>query len=141
MKNLYLLISFLFFLSCEPILDSNKVNFIKADLTNKEVKEYNFLDCMYHDVYFPDFLVFKCENILVELCWKIENTSPKSLQELYKLTHEATDKINNLESEFIANDSEIETIARECLGRDFEAISNYYGYNADIEELIGTRTW
>jgi hypothetical protein len=43
---------------------------------------------------------------------------------------------------FYENDSEIETVARDCIGMDFEFIANAYGFeNVDVEELIATRDW
>lgn len=96
---------------------------------------------MYNDSYFPKHLVDKCRNILINLSYNIEKEKPCNLQELYKLTHTSTDKLNDLQEEFYANDSEIETAARECLGMDFEFISQAYGFEADLEELIATRDW
>jgi hypothetical protein len=63
------------------------------------------------------------------------------VQELYPLTHAATNAINDLENEFFDNNSEIETAARECLAVNFEYIATAYGFEADIEELIATRNW
>jgi len=113
----------------------------QAELENKEIKEYEFLTCMYRDNYFPKFLVDKCKQILLNLCGEIEKTQPKSLEELYLLSHQSTNEINDLEDEFYENESEIETGARECLAENFEFISNAYGFEADIEELIATRDW
>jgi hypothetical protein len=41
-------------------------------LSNEKMKAYTLLDCMYQDAYFPSFLVDKCKNILVDLCYQIE---------------------------------------------------------------------
>ncbi|MBD0399978.1 DUF5713 family protein [Flammeovirga sp. EKP202] len=113
----------------------------QTDLTNPTLKEYAFLDCMYNDSYFPKFLVDKCKNILLTLCKDIEEQQPTTLEELYQLTHLSTNKINDLEGEFDENNSEIETVARECLAENFETIAQAYGFEADIEELIATRDW
>ncbi|MGB0430119.1 MAG: DUF5713 family protein [Bacteroidia bacterium] len=113
----------------------------QAALENDKIKDYKFLDCMYQDSYFPKFLVDKCKNILLSLCNEIESQKPAELSQLYKLSHRATDQLNDLQEEFFANGSEIETGARECLALDFEAIAIAYGFEADIEELIATRDW
>lgn len=113
----------------------------QADLKNESMNQYAFLSCMYEDSYFPTFLVDKCKNILVDLCLRIEHEKPSDLEQLYKLTHEATTKINDLEDEFFENDSEIETGARECLGENFDAIAKAYSFDADGEELIAPRNW
>ncbi len=114
----------------------------QSSLNNDTIKNHEFLSSMYQDSYFPDFLVDKCKAVLLELCQNIEQKNPQSLEELYALTHSATDKINDLEDDFNENGSEIETGARECLAVDFEFIAHAYGFkNADIEELIATREW
>lgn len=113
----------------------------QQEIRNEKVRGYHFLSEMFEDSYFPKFLVEKGKTILVELCSEIENKEPKNLEELYELTHAATDQFNDLAEEFFENDSEIETAARDCIGTDFEFIANAYGFDADIEELIATRDW
>lgn len=120
---------------------SNNKMIEQTELTNSKIKDYTFLDCMYQDSYFPKFLVDKCKNILLNLCYEIETNKPTNLDELYKLTHSSTDKLNDLQDEFFENDSEIETGARECLAVNFEFVAEAYGFEADIEELIATRDW
>jgi hypothetical protein len=114
----------------------------QKDLKNEKLKNYSFLSDMYEDSYFPDHCVDRGKQILVDLCFQIEEKGPKDLTELYTLTHAATDRFNDLQDVFYENDSEIETVARDCIGMDFEFIANSYGFeNADIEELIATRDW
>lgn len=110
-------------------------------LSNVQIKTYSFLDCMYHDSYFPTFLVDKCKDVLLELCHEIETKKPSNLEELYQLTHFSTDKINDLQDDFLNHGSDIETGARECLAMNFGFIAGAYGFEADIEELIATREW
>ncbi|RKE02446.1 DUF5713 family protein [Marinifilum flexuosum] len=125
--------------------NKNKAEFkqlTKQDIKNKKLKNYKFLNGMRQDKYFPGFLVDKCERILIELCLNIEEQKPKSLNELYKLTHGATNEINELQDEFYKNDSEIETAAREIIAMDFYFIAQAYSFSAaDVEELIATRDW
>ncbi|WP_426094846.1 DUF5713 family protein [Flavobacterium sp. DSR2-3-3] len=113
----------------------------QENLKNEKMKNYAYLKDMYADSYFPKFLVDKVKTILTELCIDIEKTSPKNLEELYKLTHTATIKINDLQNEFFEHNSEIETGARESIGADFDFIAKAYGFNADVEELIAPREW
>lgn len=111
-------------------------------LSNPKMAAHRFLAEMYDDDYFPDELVKKGEDILVELCQQIEQQRPASLEELYELTHAATERFNDLQQEFDEQGSEIETAARECIAGDFEAIVHAYGFeDADTEELIATRDW
>ena len=113
----------------------------QTTLANPKIKDYAFLECMYNDTHFPKFLVDKCRNILLDLCSEIETQKPTNLDDLYKLTQAATQLLNDLEEEFYANDSEIETGAAECLAMDFDFVAQSYGFNADIETLIGSRNW
>lgn len=116
-------------------MSSNQIN-------NEKLKNYKFLEGMYDDSCFPDFLVDKGKQLLVELCMAIETQKPQDLNALYVITHATTEQFNELAEEFYENDSEIETAARECIALDFEFIAKTYGYeNADIEELIATREW
>ncbi|MCP3924412.1 MAG: hypothetical protein GY714_17695 [Desulfobacterales bacterium] len=111
------------------------------DLENSKIKSYNFLEDMYRDSYFPDFLVDKGKEILLKLCSLIEETNPKDDALIYKLTHAATEKFNDLNHEFGENGSEIETAARDCIGMDFDFIVKSYGFDLDIEEVIAPRDW
>ena len=111
-------------------------------IKDEAIKKYTFLSEMYSDAYFPNFLVDKLKNILLELCYNMEIKTPKNLAELYLLTHFSTEKINLLQEEFYENESEIETAARDTIGSDFEFIAKTYGFEeADIEELIAPRDW
>ncbi|MBE7648083.1 hypothetical protein G1K66_02090 [Tenacibaculum finnmarkense] len=113
-----------------------------AELKNKKAQEYNFLKEMYSDNYFPDFLVDKCKDILLNFCKEIELQSVVNLEDLYKLGEKYTEEFNEIQDEFYKNESEIETVARESIMSDFENISKIYGYeNADIETLAGSRDW
>jgi Family of unknown function (DUF5713) len=111
-------------------------------ITNQTLQDYKFLDEMYKDGYFPDHVVDMGKAILIRLCEKIESEKPSDLEELYKLSHAATDEFNDLQSVFEENESELETAARDCIGGDFEQIAIAYGFtDADVEELIATRDW
>lgn len=93
------------------------------------------------DSYYPDFLVDDVRHILLALCEQIEATQPKTLTDLYALTHAATREINYLANAFLTHNSEIETVARDTIGKDFYFIAKTYGYAADCEKLIAPRDW
>jgi hypothetical protein len=114
---------------------------INMAITNEKLKNYTFLKEMYQDSYFPTVLVDQGKQILVNLCEKIESQKPKDEYELYVLTHLATEEFNRLAEKFDENDSEIETVARDCIGMDFSFIAEAYGFDADTEELIAPRDW
>ncbi|MBU1218494.1 hypothetical protein KKF34_05170 [Myxococcota bacterium] len=97
---------------------------------------------MYRDDYFPNHLVDKLRDIILGACSKIEKQNPKDLDELYSITCDATELINDLQEEFEDNDSEIETVARDEIALAFGVVAKTYGFeNADLEELIATRDW
>jgi len=111
-------------------------------LQNEDMRNRVFLETMLEDKYYPKETVKKVQEVLTHLCVEIEAQQPQGLEDLYSLTHAATEKINDLEEEFDANGSEIETVARENIAEEFEFIANAYGFeDADIEELIEPREW
>lgn len=110
-------------------------------LTNAIMKSHPFLQGMYDDGYFPNECVDMVKAVLVRLCETIEREQPAGLEALYRLTHAATEEINELEDAFAEHDSEIETGAREVIAADFGIIAEAYGFDADVEELIATREW
>ena len=120
----------------------NNISMNQNSIHNEQLRSYSFLTEMYQDSYFPDNLVDQGKAILVNLCLQIEDQAPKDLAELYVLTHAATEKFNDLESAFDEQGSEIETVAREAIGMDFDTIAAAYGFeDADGEELIAPRDW
>ncbi|MEU5168470.1 DUF5713 family protein [Streptomyces mutomycini] len=109
---------------------------------NRRMAEYGFLRALYRSRYFPDRVVDRGRAVLVRLCERIEAKQPADLAALYALTHAATEEFNALEAEFEAAGSEIETVAREEIGKDFRAVALAYGFaGADSEDLIAPRNW
>lgn len=109
---------------------------------NEQVNAHLFLQGMYSDGYFPDYLVDKGKVILLALCERIEAEHPGNLAALYALADVATEQFNTLQAEFDAADSEIETVAREVIAADFHFIALSYGFaDADVEMLIAERDW
>ena len=96
---------------------------------------------MYADPYFPNDCVDKVKGVLIALCRRIEANSDLDLEGLYRLSHASTKEINDLESCFAEQGSEIETGGREAIADAFATIANAYEFEADNEELIATRTW
>lgn len=81
-------------------------------------------------------------HFFLNVCQRIEQEQPDNLDALYAITHEATEQLNELQDEFDENDSEIETVARDCFGETMEFIAQAYGFDdADGEELIAPRDW
>ena len=101
---------------------------------------YNLLDEMYQDEYYPNFLVDKVKDELQKVIDLLESgeTNTETVQE--KLD-EVVCAINDLQEEFDENDSEIETVARDCIGVTVEYILEWFGIPIDIEEAIRERDW
>ena len=78
---------------------------------------YKLLDEMYQDDYYPAFLVEKVKD---------------ELQKGIALLGSG---------EFDENDSEIETVARECIAATVAYILEWFGIPIDTEEAIRERDW
>lgn len=103
-------------------------------------KNYKLLDEMYQDEYFPNFLVDKVKGELQRVIDLLESgeTDTEVVQE--KLD-EVVCVINDLQDEFDENDSEIETVARDCIGETVGYILEWFGIPIDTEEAIRERDW
>ena len=103
-------------------------------------KNYKLLDEMYWDEYFPNFLVDKVKGELQKVIDLLETgeTDTEVIQEKFD---EAVCVINDLQDEFDENGSEIETIARDCIGEDVAYILEWFGIPIDVEEAIRERDW
>ncbi|MEV1080064.1 DUF5713 family protein [Streptomyces sp. NPDC050211] len=111
-------------------------------ISNEQVAGHAFLQGLYEDDYYPDHVLDRGKAVLLRLCERIEADRPAGLAGLYVLTQAATQEFNDLEAEFDAAGSEIETVAREEIGGDFWFVAHAYGFeDADAEELIATREW
>ncbi|WJZ02165.1 DUF5713 family protein [Corynebacterium freiburgense] len=111
------------------------------EIPHDAIDSHVFLADMVDDPYYPQFLVAKGQEILLDVCRTIESLQPKNLDELYTITHQATEQFNDLDEELSAHDSEIETVARENIASDMLFIANAFGFEADIEELVAPRDW
>ena len=101
---------------------------------------YKLLDEMYQDEYYPDFLVDKIKDELQKVIDLLESgeTDTEVVQE--KLD-EAVLAINDLQEEFDENESEIETVARDCIGVTIDYILKWFDIPIDMEEAIRERDW
>jgi hypothetical protein len=110
-------------------------------MNNKKLPEdFKYLPDMYDDQYFPDFLVDKVKEAIIEAVVFIEKGSHTTAQ-IQKAFDKMTLKINDLEEEFEENDSEIETVARESIGETVERIIQYFAIDIDTENAIKEREW
>ncbi len=107
-----------------------------------ELDHLKLLADMYASTYFPDHLVDRVKATLLGVAKSAQDGNIESLEQLYVLTHAATEEINELQNAFYEAGSEIETGARESIGQSFVELANALGFpDADIEELIAPRDW
>lgn len=101
---------------------------------------YKLLDEMYQDDYYPAFLVDKVKDEIQKVIDLLESgeTDTEVVQE--KLD-EAVLAINDLQEEFDENESEIETVARDCIGVTIDYILKWFDIPIDMEEAIRERDW
>jgi hypothetical protein len=110
-------------------------------MDNKKLPDdFNYLPDMYNDQYFPNFLVDKVKEAIIEAVVFIEKGGHTTAQ-IQDAFDQMTLKINGLEDEFEENDSEIETGARESIGETVERIIQYFELDIDTEDAIKEREW
>ena len=96
---------------------------------------YKLLDEMYEDNYYPTFLVDKVKNELQKVIDLLESGETDT-EVIQKTLDEAVCGINDLQDEFYENNSEIETVARDCIGVTVAYILEWFGIPIDMEEAI-----
>ena len=101
---------------------------------------YKLLDEMYQDEYYPNFLVDKVKDELQKAINLLE-TGETDTEIIQKKLDEAICAINDLQEEFDENDSEIETVARDCIGETVGYILEWFGIPIDVEEATRERDW
>lgn len=101
---------------------------------------YKLLDEMYQDEYYPNFLVDKVKDELQKAINLLE-TGETDTEIIQKKLDESICSINDLQEEFDENDSEIETVARDCIGETVGYILEWFGIPIDVEEAIRERDW
>lgn len=101
---------------------------------------YKLLSDMYQDEYFPDFLVDKVKAEIQKVISLLERGENRT-EIIQEKLDEAVRGINDLQAEFDENDSEIETVARDCIGETVGYILEWFGIPIDIEEAVRERDW
>ncbi len=101
---------------------------------------YSLLEEMYQDDYYPNFLVDQVKAEIQKVIDLLESgeTDTEIIQENLD---EMTLAINDLQDAFDENDSEIETVARDCIGITVEYVLNWFGIPINMEEAIRERDW
>ena len=101
---------------------------------------YKLLDEMYQDDYYPAFLVDKVKDEFQKVIDLLEG-GETDIEVIQNALDKAVCGINDLQDEFYENDSEIETVARDCIGDTVAYILEWFSIPIDIEEAIRERDW
>lgn len=101
---------------------------------------YKLLDEMYQDEYFPNFLVDKVKDELQKVIDLLESGETDTEIVQGKLD-QVVCAINDLQEEFDENNSEIETVARDCIGEAVGYILEWFDIPIDTEEAVRERDW
>ena len=101
---------------------------------------YKLLDEMYQDNYYPAFFFFFVKEELQKVIDLLESGETNT-EVIHKTLDEAVCGINDLQEEFDEHDSELETVARECIAATVAYILEWFGIPIDTEEAIRERDW
>lgn len=104
------------------------------------MKEEYYLVDMYRDDYYPNFLVDKVKKFL-QVAEQTLASEPTNLSAIQQALDVAVMGINELAEEFYANQSEIETMAREDIAETVMTLLEHYNITLDIEEALRERDW
>jgi len=99
-----------------------------------------YLVWMYEDGYFPNFLVDKVKDLIVDVVNYLES-GEHSLDDIQSRFDSMTEGINVLTEEFYDNESEFETVARDSVGQTVDHILKHFNINIDAETAIRNRDW
>lgn len=102
--------------------------------------DFNYLVDMYEDSFYPTVLVDKIKLHIVEVVGFIEKHE-HTTEEIQEQLDKMTIAINELQDEFYAQDSELETVARESIGETVDAILQHFDIDIEIEDAIRERDW
>jgi hypothetical protein len=102
--------------------------------------DFIYLKEMYEDEYFPDLMVDKVKEQIIDVVRFLES-GPHSNEAIQMALDKMTIAINGLQEEFEEQGSELETVARDSIATTVEAILDEFGIKIDIETAIQERDW
>lgn len=103
-------------------------------------ENYVLLEDMVDDDYYPPFLVEKIKGLMLPIIRLLEGgeTNEEIIQ---KKLDEMTLAINELQADFDANDSDLETIARDSIAVTIGYILGWFRIDIDMETALQEREW
>ena len=102
--------------------------------------DYILLEDMYNDEYYPNFLVDKIRDEIQKVIDLLED-GEKDVGVIQNKLDDVTCAINDLQEEFDEYESEIETVARDCIGETIGYILEWFDIPIDVEDAIRERDW
>ncbi len=102
---------------------------------------YVLLQTMYEDTYYPHYLVDKIKWQLIHLIEFMEDVETDKVDLIQEKLDEFTMFINSLQQEFWDQDSEIETVAQECIASSLEYILQWFKIDIPLEMALREREW
>lgn len=123
-------------------MNSNKIliNNEREFKMKKFDENYALLKDMYQDNYFPNFLVDKIKDTILNVIIYLE-TGENDIVKIQEKLDNMTISINDLQEEFDENDSEIETVARDSIADSVDYILKWFEIDIDIEDALMERDW
>ena len=106
----------------------------------EKFNEKLYLIDMYADDYYPDFLVDKIKYLSKDGVKLLED-GERNMEIIQKKFDEIMIGINDLQDEFYENDSEIETVARDSIGKTVIDMIEHFNLEVDVETLMQERDW
>jgi hypothetical protein len=95
---------------------------------------------MYHDSYFPNLLVDRVKAEMEQVVELLES-GERSEEKIQTALDKMTVRINALEKAFEAEDSELETVARDSIAVTIRDILGWFGIDIDAETALRERDW
>ena len=102
---------------------------------------YVLLQAMYEDSFYPYYLVDKIKWQFIHLIEFLEEADLKDQAAIQNRLDEFTLFINSLQQEFWDQDSEIETVARECIANNLEYILQWFKVQIPVDTALREREW
>ena len=96
---------------------------------------------MFDDGYYPQILVAKIKQDLIDFSRKIQ-ANPKTESEIYQLADSTLLKINEMKADFEDLDSSLDDTATDYIAEAMMMVVQDAGYlEIDLEELVASREW
>lgn len=101
---------------------------------------YDLLKDMYMDTYYPEPLVDEIYDLMFRLINILEEGERDKII-IQQHLDEMTRGINQLQKEFIKQESDLESVARDCIAQSLQFILKFFTIDIDLETALSLREW